>query len=796
MNLKLLVLSSLLFLVCCKDDKYLNTNNGESVKGGIGLSMDKLKIASPNSTTRGGIVFDEEDMATVGMYCSYTGQADWDNTNPSHTFNRLENDEYVYNTATGVWDWGTNGGKQQPRWAHSAMNDKFTFFAYSPYHTHNSNITIGTNNGFPTITYTVPTTCADQIDLMLSQPCNNLNPPTDGNAPLKFEHSLSKVSFSINGNSKITLKEITLEKVKSEGKIYYKPDGTYAWGDSAVEVDFTVTATTDIEGASPDEHDPTDIKPVTKELGYLFMIPQTFEDSIEVKVKVDNDGTEEEYTLNIPKGTKWEAGEHYNYIIGLYTTEQLLDANCYMLHRSDNIANYKIPIDGRINEFWGNRGYYYEPDNTISRADVKAGKITAEVIWHDCVDISTLVFKIDTVGYNGTRTTKAIGADINTLGGDFTYLGTKIALNVALNNITEGNIVVGIKKGGKIIWSWHLWITEYNPDKIAGEQKGNIVAGQLVYPNTPNPPATADAVGRVHRYIDRVVDNPTNYYYNNAHNGAQDVWAGIYSDKFIMDRNIGARNIGTITALDINKSHGAVYYQFGRPNPFPASSAKYGTGYGITKEVAQPNSTIAYKITNPLKLINTAGVWGNYSALYTEDFNNAEYLWSDFKALLSNTLNNVSDERQKSIFDPSPLGWRLCINGTWSDFIQNIQSGPTSPPNNTTVHYPYDSINTTIIFENTQGAPQSGMYYRNEVFYAYTNCYLSPGGELNFNGGATGYSWSASTGKNFGNTAVPYIDGHHLHYTGWTDGANPIPAKNVSHSSMRTYAFPIRCVQE
>ena len=71
---------------------------------------------------------------------------------------------------------------------------------------------------------------------------------------------------------------------------------------------------------------------------------------------------------------------------------------------------------------------------------------------------------------------------------------------------TEGNSVIYAMKGGKIVWSWHIWVTGYNP-------------------------------------------STTNETYNTR------VW---------MDRNLGAKT------KDKGASAYGLYYQWGRKDPFPA----------------------------------------------------------------------------------------------------------------------------------------------------------------------------------------------------------------------------------
>ncbi len=200
---------------------------------------------------------------------------------------------------------------------------------------------------------------------------------------------------------------------------------------------------------------------------------------------------------------------------------------------------------------------------------------------------------------------------------------------------SSGNAVVAIKNtSGKILWSWHIWITNYNPD------------------TSP-------------------IQNGAIYSYNN----------GIKTTVF-MDRNLGATNA---TVGDIGSA--GLMYQWGRKDPFtgPASlsSAQASDGLPIydsagnkliegsasgMKYVFSPaTNCIASSIQNPLLFYygvtennynwftNTAGVTNNY-------------LWRD---------------DYKTIYDPCPAGWRITSSGdgTSSPWYGLTISNGTYTPN-------------------------------------------------------------------------------------------------------------------
>ena len=176
--------------------------------------------------------------------------------------------------------------------------------------------------------------------------------------------------------------------------------------------------------------------------------------------------------------------------------------------------------------------------------------------------------------------------------------------------IKEGNAVIGAyDAGGTMIWSWHIWAVNYDPD---------TAENQLAF------------------------------------NG--------YT---MMNRNLGALANDNSTAEKILASYG-LYYQWGRKDPFigPASynaangaSASMYNGGGsrvyLKTEVSSADAgTMDYAVRNPLTFI--VGVSDSeYDWLWSA---HSDGLWSDTK-----TVN-----------DPCPYGWRVAPSVAFDNlFIQN-----------------------------------------------------------------------------------------------------------------------------
>ncbi|WP_418423842.1 hypothetical protein [Alistipes sp.] len=176
--------------------------------------------------------------------------------------------------------------------------------------------------------------------------------------------------------------------------------------------------------------------------------------------------------------------------------------------------------------------------------------------------------------------------------------------------IKEGNAVIGAyDAGGTMIWSWHIWAVNYDPD---------TAENQLAF------------------------------------NG--------YT---MMNRNLGALNNDNSTTDKILASYG-LYYQWGRKDPFigpssynaanGASASMYNGGgsrvYMKTEVSSADAGTMDYAVRNPLTFI--VGVSDSeYDWLWSA---HSDGLWSDTK-----TVN-----------DPCPYGWCVAPSVAFDNlFIQN-----------------------------------------------------------------------------------------------------------------------------
>ncbi|MFI3321571.1 MAG: fimbrillin family protein [Rikenellaceae bacterium] len=569
---------------------------------------------SQSSYTKASLVEEPKDMGSIGLYCAMTSDSVWSEYT---AFTKMDNRRYEVDDI-GNWTIYEN----TESWGFESLSDKYSFFAYSPHSDVGKNVTPYIENGELMINYKVPTKCTNQSDLMFAIPRKDILPQIAGRVSLTFCHILSTVCFSVDASNSEKITSIKILGVNNEGfALWDYKNNVPIWELTGVT---TKQFTVDVSDYTQKEEENTLITP---DNGYLMMIPQELSKGAEVVLTLEKGGTK---TLNIPAATTWEAGKKYNYVIKLsdgdsdddddfiYDSSQI--SNCYIINPTDNEPTFiQIPIEDRINDFWMS---YSGKNSTKIYSDSNSTEFYVKMIWED---------------FDGAVTpTCQIVRDSD----------EKMAVQLTFpDENQEGNYVFAIyydnQEWGSIddlLWSWHLWFTDYNPTKIANANRASIEQGKdMDY-------ILSGYNGAVHRYVDG--DSSTDM-----------VWSvgGIYEKKFIMDRNIGERN-----TFSRGGGVGSVYYQFGRKDPFPGLAATYSDGSStLLTKVVGSSAGLATSVEFSDHFIWSFYAVSQYNWYFERD---RKYIWYDDE-LLADVYTTG-----KSIFDPSPLGWRLPVSDTWSSF--------------------------------------------------------------------------------------------------------------------------------
>lgn len=398
----------------------------------------------------------------------------------------------------------------------------------------------------------------------------------------------------------------------------------------------------------------------------------------------------------------------------------LSESNSYMIHplSTDVQAVYAVPLS-RINRFWTSGAGKENPDyaNYVLGPSVEW---EAEVIWQDCSE--RVIDFCDADGSYEVGNTSGTG-----VGDGYLYFRpTKAAYG------NPCNVVIGVKRKGATaaegyMWSWHIWMTDYNPD----EEVGRWVDNKYVYQVEG---------GAVHRY-----------------EGVY--WQNYYSDRYMMDRNLGARSALRADGLAANAGFGT---QFGRKDVLPMQNsypmydiAGNSLGNCIKKE---KGPVPMYKgVMNPLTFYYTTNTSGS-----------AHGDWATTNPYYANVWNDIEGRKEgKSVFDPCPPGWELPTRNVWQNFVlsKKINAIPDS----------WQGVT------NGWDLYVGGASSRETAFYPAAGWRDLSSGNIDFVKASeywTSESYSNSRGRN-------------LYMRELIDSYFEIPSNNY-----RSYGMSIRCIQE
>ena len=213
--------------------------------------------------------------------------------------------------------------------------------------------------------------------------------------------------------------------------------------------------------------------------------------------------------------------------------------------------------------------------------------------------------------------------------------GENLIFEVPQNSIKQGNAVVAVRgAGGTILWSWHIWVTPY---KLGTE-------GYEGYWS---------------------VKTPTGEWYHGAkynlgwcdggqiNHAARSVKVRFTQEVTGVSKEITVQQ----QAATLQQPGNCTYYQYGRKDPMPPAvwdgsklvdkKIYWGDGYGFKVD---GNSQEYYKPANYPYIFyaNDDGHWTKHDL---------KHYWNIFLHYRGHKSDNVSTNKGKTIFDPSPAGY-------------------------------------------------------------------------------------------------------------------------------------------
>ena len=213
-------------------------------------------------------------------------------------------------------------------------------------------------------------------------------------------------------------------------------------------------------------------------------------------------------------------------------------------------------------------------------------------------------------------------------------------------DIKSGNAVVAVTKNGTVLWSWHLWFAPKDAlDKIEVTNHQNV-----------------------------------NYYFTKEALGWKPIqWSGsTYSSartvKVKVEQTVANNGTKQEAVINITQNPGSVkkgattLYQFGRKDAFPGVDETQLPQGSINKN-AGDNMSITNGIQHPDFYYTGGSNWNSNYGYYN--------LWS-----ADNTVTgdwNVGNDNPvvKTVYDPSPVGFKMPANNAFTGFTANGQNEGT-----------------------------------------------------------------------------------------------------------------------
>lgn len=733
----LIYLSIISFSSCQKDITDNRPNSGDSTE-------IKLSIVGSDLTSRGvaregdGLDIYNTNKVNVLAY-SYDESESWSKV-PAPT------NEFYFSSKLNKFSsqWGFAPNEPQKRFYPS--DKKLAFFGYAsdledltPDNKPNNNGLSLTNpaNGVPSISYTVPFDAENQPDLMAAQ---RVIDRVSGNVTMVMKHALTRIGIEAFGYGQ-KISNVLIKGVASEGVLNLNINNSISWDLSTATYDqeylFGMVRQSVILGDDPFN--------LLNDDGYLMMLPQTLTPDAELHFMLNDRLVK----VPIAKYTDFKPGEKITYRIDLTQEEPVVYidfggailSNCYILNPSNQTeAELRVPIN-RVNQFWGQAGYETEnfTDNVIGDND----KWVVSVLWYDSFDLVTVP------DAGGVFLGKATGTGPN----DYFTVVVPKGFNMT------GNLVVGIAKGetppvlveggtspiavdagntpisgagALCLWSWHIWVTDYEPYPIAsqiytgtGGRYQIIPGGKLWQGPARSNSFTLWSENILYPWLLDKVGNDGN-------SRGDDLWIG--NQRMLLDRPIGVRDenyfcpddyryYGTTTTADGFEvgadqnttrctGNGVMYYQFGRKDPFPADIKLYSLKENKNNEEVKYTETansvnakvpVWYSVYNPLRMIRVSAP-GQYPDKQNKlgDWSNSTYANSDNESHLWFDPVTVGSPTAKSIFDPSPWGFRVPRVGAFNPAVNHyytplISGGSAKEYNPNTAGHENDKRNNMSV---------------------------------------------------------------------------------------------------
>ena len=327
---------------------------------------------------------------------------------------------------------------------------------------------------------------------------------------------------------------------------------------------------------------------------------------------------------------------------------------------------YSIPIIARVNEAAVASGISIGPDDEWRVQVLWQDVPGRQVFFAESSGLKLWNYTASTLKHNGTLDEDNASYSTVYYGRGNSEKDGRVNIIVKKETNTQKtacNVILALRKKdpststgwGSIVWSWHLWITDYDPDYA-----GTWTDGEF----------------------DKVTPGDDG---NKAGNGLRDsrvyhygYWGNKY--QWIMDRNLGAigwRPNGVANGQTY-KAFG-MYYQWGRKDPYPAQRLlTYGQNVDEIQLYAIRGGVADLKIKSESATSGT--IWDAtkkptslYKKAVITTYAGSKHYWNHPSACVK--------QGTKSIFDPCPPGWEVAPTDAYLGLVKNTTGTATARNN-------------------------------------------------------------------------------------------------------------------
>jgi hypothetical protein len=283
-------------------------------------------------------------------------------------------------------------------------------------------------------------------------------------------------------------------------------------------------------------------------------------------------------------------------------------ANCYVIHAP---GTYTFPLvyGNSLNADSTANTAAYTSSGTNVFVDHKGVQITSPYIYTKYTPADAVVVWQDAFNLIAPASLKLVNNN------------HAIQFEVSKDYICQGNAVIAVRDADKnILWSWHIWVTDYNMKTIEMKSSGSV-SNFLT-----EPIGFCDA--ELRPYASRKIHVHVTQTEGDGLEASDIIYQG--GDDY-----------------KVSYGNNAPYYQFGRKDPFPTST-------GLANAV-RPLYNCSYPTTGTISTTNTATTIAYPYQFNSSDGNTSLELWNAENTLTSVNTNVVT----KTIYDPSPSGFKL-----------------------------------------------------------------------------------------------------------------------------------------